>query len=130
MLRACLRRPSYRLLLVGYLAFSLLLLQGLRVHFHTFADHESSHGHQHAAELHIGVASTGSGHDDPASELGLAKFTLLKFKQVQADIVAVPDIFIAFPLAYTARAPWRPAHHYPPSPGGDVRTPPLRAPPV
>lgn len=129
MLGASLFRRSHRLLWVGYFVLSFLVVQGLRVHFHTFGDHEPLHGHSHAIELHVGGVPADSGHDDPASETDLAKFTFLKFNQTYADGAILPLTAVVLIIALTGSAPWRPARFARPTPGGDIRTPPLRAPP-
>ena len=127
-------RSSHRRSLVWYLALSLLVVQGLKVHFHTFADHEPLHGHSHAIELHVGDVPTNSGHDDDtAGETGFAKYAVLKLKNTQADSLALAVVFATFillGLAFAGRAPWWPGRLVCPTPGGDVRTPPLRAPPL
>ena len=132
MFAARLIRPAHRLLWVGCLVLSFLVVQGLRVHFHTFADHEPEHGHSHshAVELHVGGAPTDSGHDEPGSEVGLTQFTILKLKQVHADGVVLPLAVVALIFVFTGPGPWRRARFTRPKPGGDARTPPLRAPPV
>jgi hypothetical protein len=120
--------------LVWCLALSLLVVQGFKVHFHTFADHEPLHGHGHAIELHVGSMPTDSGHDDHAAgDAGFSKFAILKLKNAQADSLALAVVFTAltlFGLALAGRAPWRPRRIFLPATGGDVRTPPLRAPPL
>jgi hypothetical protein len=120
--------------LVWCLALSLLVVQGLGVHFHTFADHEPLHGHDHAVELHVGGMPADSGHnDDVVGEAGFSKYAVLKLKNAQADglvLAVVFTAFILFGLALVGRAPWRPGRLFCPTPGGDVRTPPLRAPPL
>ncbi|MFP5348218.1 MAG: hypothetical protein ACLGHO_00050 [Gammaproteobacteria bacterium] len=110
---------------------TLLLMQGLRVHVHTFTDHEALHGHDHAVELHVGGMPTDSGHD-PDDEIGLAKPAILKIKTAHADSVVLPivAVLLLVTLAVTGRVPWRPGRFFHPAPGGHVRTPPLRAPPV
>jgi hypothetical protein len=134
MSRARLFRSSSRRSLVWYLALSLLVVQGLKVHFHTFADHGPLHGHGHAIELHVGDVPTNSGHDDEAvGEAGFARYAVLKLKNAQADSLALVVVFTAFlllGLALAGRAPWRPGRLFYPVPGGDVRIPPLRAPPL
>lgn len=132
MFRARLFRSSHRRSLVWCLALSLLVVQGLKVHFHTFAGHEPLHGHGHAIELHVGDVPTDSGHDDHAvDEAGFAKYVALKLTNAQADSLALAVAFTAFILLGLAgRAPWRPGRLPCPTPGGDVRTPPLRAPPL
>jgi hypothetical protein len=132
MFGAHLFRSSHRRSLVWCLALSLLVVQGLRVHFHTFADHEPLHGHEHTVELHVGGAATDSGHDDPDSETALDKFSLLKLKRVHTDatalaLVAALPLLILVLMGRGFRPPGRLRH---PAPGGDVRTPPLRAPPL
>jgi hypothetical protein len=129
MLGASLFRFPHRRSLVWCIALSLLVVQGLRVHFHTFADHEPAHGHSHVVELHVGGIPTDSGHDDPASEAVLAKFAILKLKQAHADGFVLPLAVVVLLFAFTSQRPWRPARFVRPTPGGDVRTPPLRAPP-
>jgi len=125
-------RSSQRRALVWCLALSLLVVQGLKVHVHTFADHEPLHGHGHAVELHVGGMPTDSGHDDPAaSDAGFSKFAILKIKNAQADSLAVAfAAFILLGLAFAGRAPWRPGRLFSPTLRGDVQTPPLRAPPL
>lgn len=126
-------RPSHRHSLVWCLALSLLVVQGLKVHFHTFANHEPLHDHGHAVELHVGIMPTDSGHDDhAASDAGFSKFVILKVKTLQADDLAFPVtvlVMMLFGLALAGRAPWRPGRIFRPAPGGGVRTPPPRAPP-
>jgi hypothetical protein len=123
------RRP-----LLWYLALSLLVVQGLKVHFHTFADHEPLHGHGHEIELHLGDVPSNSGHDDDVvGEDGFAKHAVLKLKNTQSDSLALAVVFTAFMLfglALAGRAPWRPGRIFLPATGSDVRTPPLRAPPL
>lgn len=127
-------RSSRRLPLAWYLALSLLAVQVLKVHFHTYADHEPLHGHSHAVELHVGGTPTDSGHDDDAvGAAGFAKYAVLKLKNAQTDSLALAVVFTAFMLfglALAGRVPWRPGRLFCPAPGGDVRTPPLRAPPL
>ena len=127
-------RSPRRRSLVWCLALSLLVMQGLKVHFHTFADHEPLHGHGHAIELHVGGMPSDSGHDDhAASDAGFSKFVILKSKAAHADGFALAVVFTAFMLlglALAGRAPWRPGRIFLPATGGDVRTPPLRAPPL
>jgi len=127
-----LRFPRY-LPLAWYLVLSLLAVQGLKVHFHTFADHEPLYGHDHAVELHVADVSTDSGHDDDiVGETGFAKYAVLKLKNAPADSLALAVVFAAFMsfgLALAGRVPWRPKRLLRPTSGGDVRTPPLRAPP-
>lgn len=125
------RFPSpRRRLLIWCLVLSLLAMQGLGAHFHTFTDHEPLHGHGHAMELHVGGLSTDSGHDDPDNETVLDKF--IKFKRLYMED-AVPglavalSLFLLMPAGQLIRRPRRLFH---PPPGGDVRKPPLRAPPV
>ncbi len=117
---------------VWCLALSLLVVQGLKVHFHTFADHEPLHGHGHAVELHVGGVPTDSGHDDEvAGEVGFSKYVVLMFKTAPVDSLTVAvSVFILLGLALMGRAPWRPGRLFRPALGGDVRTPPLRAPPL
>lgn len=125
-------RPSRHRPAIWCLVLALLIVQGLRVHFHTFADHEPLHGHDHAFELHVGGMAADSGHDEPDSETALDKFALLKLKRVHTDAVAVA-LVAALPLSMLVlvgrgfRPPGRLRH---PSPGSHVRTPPLRAPPL
>lgn len=116
--------------LVWFIVLSLLVVQGLRVHFHTFTDHEALHAHDHAVELHVGGMPTDSGHD-PNDEMGLAKLAILKLKTAHADAFLLPvaAVLLLFALTLTARVPWRPGRLFHPTPGGHVRTPPLRAPP-
>src|SRR3990170_2818904 len=134
MFEARLFRFSRRRPLVWGLALSLLVVQGLRVHFHTFADHEPLHGHGHAVELHVGGMPADFGHnDDVVGEAGFAKYAVLKLKNAQADSLALAVVFTAFMLfglALAGRPPWRPGRLSRPTPGGDVRIPPLRAPPL
>lgn len=131
MLVARLIRASRHRPLMWCLMLALLIVQGLRVHFHTLADHEPLHGHDSAFELHVGGMVADSGHDDPDSETALAKFALLKLKRIHAD-AAAPALVAALPLLLLVlagrglRPPGRLRH---PSPGSHVRTPPLRAPP-
>lgn len=118
--------------LVWYLALSLLVVQGLKVHFHTFAGHEHLHGHGHEIELHVGGVTTDSGHDDVVGEAGFSKYAVLKLKNAQTDNLALPVVavvLILFGFTLMGHAPWRPGRDFRPAPGGDVRTPPLRAPP-
>jgi hypothetical protein len=122
------RRPP----LVWWLVLSLLVVQGLRVHFHTFADHEPLHGHGHAVELHVGGLPADSGHDDDvAGETGFAKYAVFKVKSAQDNDLAVivAAILTWSGLAFAGHIPWRPARLLRPIPGGDARTPPPRAPP-
>jgi hypothetical protein len=125
-------RPSRHRPLIWCIVLTLLFVQGLRMHFHTFVDHEPLHGHGHALELHIGGMVADSGHDDPDSETALDKFALLKLKRVHTDATALA-LIAALPLLILVlvgrglRPPGRLRH---PSPGGHVRTPPLRAPPL
>lgn len=120
--------------LLWYLVLSLLVMQGLKVHFHTFADHEPLHGHGHEIELHVGGMPSDSGHDDhAASDAGFFKFAILKIKTAHADGLVLAVVFTAFMLfglALAGRAPWRPGRIFLPASGGDARTPPLRAPPL
>lgn len=114
------------------LVLALLMVQGLRVHFHTFADHEPLHGHDHAFELHVGGMAADSGHDDPDSETALDKFALLKLKRLHTDatalaLVAALPLLILVLVGHGLRPPGRLRH---PSPGSHVHTPPLRAPPL
>lgn len=123
---------SHRRPLMWCLVLSLLVVQGLRVHFHNFADHEPLHGHDHAFELHVSGMAADSGHDDPDSETALDKFALLKLKRVHMDDAvpvptAAPSLFLLVLAGHPVRGPGR---LFPPPSGGDVRTPPLRAPPV
>lgn len=126
-------QSSYRHPLVWCLVLSLLVVQGLKIHFHAFSSHEPLHGHGHAVELHVGGMPTDSGHDDHAAgDAGLAKYAILKAKTVQADDLALPVtilVMMLFGLALASRTPWRPVRIIRPAPGGDVRTPPPRAPP-
>jgi hypothetical protein len=131
MFRANLFRSPRRRPLLWLVALSLVVVQGLGVHFHTFADHEPLHDHDHAVELHIGSLSTESGHDSPDKEIGLAQYAILKVKMAHTDGFVLPVVatLFFFGLAPAGRAPWRPGRLFRPSPGSDVRTPPLRAPP-
>lgn len=117
--------------LVWFIVLSLLVMQGLRVHFHTFTGHEALHDHGHAVELHVGGLPTDSGHD-ATDEIGLAKLAILKIKTAHAGSVVLPvvAVLLLVALALTGRVPWRPGRFFHPAPGGHVRTPPLRAPPV
>lgn len=132
MFTARLFRSSRRHPLIWCLVLTLLFVQGLRVHFHTFADHESLHGHSHAPELHVGGMVAHSGHDDPDSEIVLDKFSLLKLKRVHADatVLVLAAALPLFILVLAGHVLWRPGRFRHPSPGGHVRTPPLRAPPL
>lgn len=124
-------RSSSRTSLVWYLALSLFVVQGLKVHFHTFSGHEQLHGHGHEIELHIGGGTTDSGHDD-VGESGFSKYAVLKLKNAQTDNLALPVIaavLMLFGFVLTGHAPWRPGRLFRPATGGDVRIPPLRAPP-
>lgn len=131
MFGARLLRSSRRRPLIWCVVLSLLLMQGFRVHVHTFGDHEALHDHGHAIELHVGGMPTDSGHD-PNDEIGLAKLAILKLKTAHADGVVLPvvAVLLLVALTLTGRVPWRPARFFHPAPGGHVRTPPLRAPPV
>jgi len=122
-------RRSSRLLVVGYFVLALLLVQGLRVHFHAFADHEPVQGHSHAVELHVSGVPTDSGHDDPAGETDFARFALHKLKQGYADSVVLPLVVSVLIVALTGPALWWPARFARPTTRGDIRTPPQRAPP-
>lgn len=125
-------RSSRRRPLIGCIVLALLIVQGLRVHFHTFAGHEPLHGHGHAFELHVGGMAADSGHDDPDSETALDKFALLKLKRVHMDdavpvLAAALSLFLLVLAGHPVRRPGRLFH---PSSDGHVRTPPLRAPPL
>lgn len=133
MLAVRLPRSTFRHWRVWYLALSLLVVQGLGVHFHAFADHESLHGHGHEIELHLGDVPGSSDHDDVLGESGFAKQAILKIKSPQANSLALAVVITGFMLAGLALAghvPWRPGRLFSPTPGGDVYTPPLRAPPL
>lgn len=134
MFRVRLLHSSRRRPLVWCLALSLLVVQGLKVHFHTYAGHELLYGHGHAIELHVGNIPSNSGHDDDvAGEAGFAKYAVLKLKNAEADSLALAVVFAVFMLfgfALASRGPWRAGRLFCPAPGGDVRTPPLRGPPL
>lgn len=134
MFGARLFRSSHRRSLVWCLALSLLVVQGLKVHFHAFADHEPLHGHSHEIELHFGDVPSNFGHDgDVVDEDGFAKHAVLSLKNARPDSPALAVAFtvlVLFGLALAGRTPWRPGRLVCPTPGGDVRTPPLRAPPL
>lgn len=123
--RSALRNP-----LLLSVAFSLLMVQGLRVHFHSFADHDPLHNHSHAVELHVGGVPADPGHDDPDSEFGVATFAMLKIKTTQADAAPLAPVLTRLSLLPASRSARPPVALAPPFAQAKVQTPPLRAPPA
>lgn len=115
------------------LAALVLLLQGLKIHFHTFEDHEPVHGHTHAVEVHIGGLPTDSGHDDSSlRDVVVVKLGVMKFKLGLADCLAIlfsVAVFVLVSPSRSGRTPWGTWRNLLPLRDGAVRIPPLRAPP-
>lgn len=129
------RSNRCHLLLTLYVAFALLAVQALKIHFHTVEDHGPHHAHGHAMELHAGALPTDADHDHDATgeETGAARFATLKNKTAPGGgfdlpLAAAPLLF--FGLVAPRRPRRRMAWSRPPGLGSDVLIPPLRAPPV
>lgn len=107
---------------------ALVIVQSLRLHAHTFADHFARFGHTHPAEMHIAGFPTTSGHDDVTDndELAVAANLVacigLDYFPFVASLLILPSTHRALALSSVGRLP---AHrHY------LLLRPPLRAPPV
>ncbi|MDH4133245.1 MAG: hypothetical protein OEV31_00510 [Gammaproteobacteria bacterium] len=124
-----LTRSTLRLL-AWFVVLAFLVVQGFQTHFHTFAGHDSDHGHGHEIELHVSGVPTDSGHDEPDGKADVVTFAILKkIGKSQAGDMYLPLAVLLLFVAIPGVAPWRPARFASPAPGGDVRTPPLRGPP-
>lgn len=99
-------------LIIGILG-ALAIVQSLRLHAHTFADHLARFGHTHPAEIHVVGSPTAAGHNDVVDNETADQFAInakvvaffqTDFSPLIAFVLVVLATHLAFALSSVALA--------------------------